>query len=87
MIGRLSEEIGRLVDTFAKEVELVRTIPGVEHGIGEMLLGEIGADMSRFPSGAHLASWADMCPGNHELAGQHKSGKPRNGSKWLRAPW
>ena len=85
MIGRLSEEVGRLVDPFAKEVELLRTIPGVEQRSAEMLLGEIGADMSRFPSAAHLASWAGMCPGNHESAGKHKSGKTRKGSKWLRA--
>jgi hypothetical protein len=40
--------------------------------------------MSRFPSDRHLASWAGMCPGNHESAGKHKSGKTRKGNRWLR---
>lgn len=41
--------------------------------------------MSRFPSDRHLASWAGLCPGNHESAGKHKSGKTRRGNRWLRA--
>ena len=83
-IGRLSDEIGRLIDPFAAKVELLRTIPGVDQRSAEVILAEVGADMSRFPSAQHLASWAGMCPGNNESAGKHKSGKTRKGSKWLR---
>ncbi|MDB5114412.1 MAG: transposase [Chloroflexi bacterium] len=84
MIERLSEEIGRLIAPFGSAVELLRTIPGVDHRTAESLLSEIGADMSRFASAAHLASWAGMCPGNNESGGKHRSGRTRKGSKWLR---
>ena len=48
-------------------------------------MAEIGTDMERFPTADHLASWAGMCPGNHQSAGQQRSGKTRKGSPWLRA--
>ncbi len=49
----------------------------------EGIIAEIGVDMSRFGSAERLASWAGMCPGNHESAGKQRSGKTRKGSKWL----
>jgi transposase len=60
------------------------TIPGVDRRTAEVLVAEIGTAMEQFPSAAHLASWAGMCPGNHESAGKRTSGKTRRGSKWLR---
>jgi transposase len=61
------------------------TIPGVGRITAEGLLAELGTDMTRFPSAAHLASWAGLCPGNNESAGKRRSGKTRKGSPWLRA--
>jgi len=84
MIGEISERIGRQIAPFVEAVDRLKTIPGVDRRTAEVMVAEIGTDMSRFPTAGHLASWAGMCPGNNESAGKHKSGKTRKGSKWLR---
>jgi len=84
-IEELSDEIDRVIAPFGAEVELLGTIPGVDRRIAECLVAEIGVDMTRFGSSARLASWAGMCPGNHESGGKRRSGKARKGSKWLAA--
>ncbi len=84
-IGRLSVEVDRLIAPFAAEVALLDTIPGVDRRIAECLVAEIGVDMARFSTSGRLASWAGMCPGNHESGGKRKSGRARKGSKWLAA--
>ncbi|MBO0791297.1 MAG: IS110 family transposase [Ktedonobacteraceae bacterium] len=65
-------------------VVLLDSIPGINQRAAEGILAEIGLDMSRFPTPAHLSSWAGMCPGNHESAGKRLSGRTRKGSPWLR---
>jgi transposase len=60
-------------------------IPGVGPRTAEVMVAEIGTDMTRFRTSAHLASWAGLCPGNHESAGKRLSGRTRKGSPWLRA--
>jgi transposase len=84
-IARLSARIEELVAPFSTELELLRTIPGVERRTAESLIAEIGVDMRQFPTAAHLASWAGICPGNHESGGKQRSGKTRKGSQWLRS--
>jgi transposase len=64
-------------------VALLVTIPGVAERSAQNILAEIGTDMSVFPTDKHLASWAGQCPGNHQSAGKQRSGRTRNGSKWL----
>jgi transposase len=81
----LSAEITPRLAPFEEEIALLDTIPGVGRETAEALLAEIGTDMRQFPSAAHLASWAGVCPGNHESAGKRKSSKTRKGSRWLRA--
>ena len=75
----------RLIAPFAGEVELLDTITGVDRRAAEYIIAEIGVDMARFGNSARLASWAGRCPGHHESAGKHKSGRSRPGSKWLAA--
>jgi len=83
-IATLSAQIEELTRPFSREIELLDTIPGIDRRAAEMLLAEIGPDMSQFPTDAHLASWGGMCPGQHESAGKQRSSKTRKGSKWLR---
>jgi transposase len=83
-IARLEEEIDKQIRPFEQAVALWQTIPGVDHVTACNLVAEIGVDMRQFPSAQHLASWSALCPGNHESAGKRKSGKTRDGNKWLR---
>ena len=83
-IATLSAQIEELTRPFSREIELLDSIPGVDKRAAEMLLAEIGPDMSRFPTDAHLASWGGMCPGQRESAGKTHSAATRKGSKWLR---
>jgi transposase len=87
----LDEQIQRLGDAIKEQlgpfglagVQLASTIPGVARRTAEVLVAEIGTDMSVFPSARHLASWAGRCPGNDQSAGKRRSGRTRKGSKWL----
>lgn len=68
---------------FDGAVRLLCSIDGIQARTAELLIGEFGTDMSRFPSDAHFASWAAQCPGNNQSAGKRRSGKTRKGPKWL----
>jgi len=71
-------------DDAAQVVALLDTIPGIAEGTAQLLVAEIGTDMSRFPSAAALAAWAGLAPGNNESAGRQRSGRTRKGNVWLR---
>ena len=83
-ITRMEAEIDKHIRPFEQAVALWETIPGVEHVTACNLVAEIGVDMNQFQTAQHLASWAALCPGNHESAGKRKSGKTRDGNRWLR---
>ena len=85
LIGQVDAELEERLRPFARALALLDTIPGVGRRTAEIIVGEIGPDMGRFPSAKHLASWAGMCPGNHQSAGKRTSGRTRKGSKWLRS--
>jgi transposase len=83
-IDKLGERIGAVMAPFRDQLTLLDTVPGVSLRVAEIVLAETGGDMSRFPTAGHLASWAGVCPGNHESGGRRKSGKTTKGNRWLR---
>jgi transposase len=83
-IARLSEEIALRMQPFSGAVTLLVEIPGINRITADVIVAETGADMSRFPSPGHLASWAGLAPGNHESAGKRRRVGTRPGSRWLR---
>lgn len=84
-ISTLSAEVGERMRPFGLAVALADSIPGIAQRTAEAILAETGTDMSRFPSSAHLASWARVCPGNDESAGKKRSGATGPGNTWLRS--
>ena len=84
MIDGLDQRIEQVMGPFAQHLALLRTIPGIGDRAAQILISEIGVDMSRFPTAAHLASWAGLCPGNNESAGRRKSGRTRKGNGEVR---
>jgi transposase len=84
-IERVSGEIAERMQPVEEAVVLLDTIPGVGRRTAEAVLAEIGSEMGRFPTAAHLAAWAGLAPGNNESAGKRRRGQTRKGSPWLRA--
>ncbi len=79
----VDEAIGVACQPWAHQIELLQTIPGVGERIAQVIVAETGADMSRFPSAAHLASWAGLAPGVYQSAGRTRPSGSRHGNKWL----
>jgi transposase len=83
-MATLSTRIEQVMAPFRDQLTRLEGVPGISHRIAEVLIAETSGDMSRFPTAGHLASWAGVCPGNHESGGRRKSGKTTNGNRWLR---
>jgi transposase len=83
-ITRLEAEIDKQIRPFEPAAALWQTMPGVDRVTACNMVAELGVDMNPFPTAPHLASWSALCPGNHESAGKRKSGRTRDGNKWLR---
>jgi transposase len=84
-IAELDAQIaGRVAADYQPAARLLREVPGIDRAAAEVIIAETGADMSRFPSPAHLAAWAGLCPGNHESAGKRRTVATRPGNPWLR---
>jgi transposase len=78
------EDIGRQQPELLQAMARWDTIPGIDRVAGWALLAEVGHNMAQFPTAEQLASWASLCPGNHESAGKRLGGTTRKGSPWLR---
>jgi transposase len=83
-IGAIDREVEANLTPFRTAVELISTIPGVSKLSAEVIVSEIGLDMSRFPTVGHLLSWAGLCPRNDESAGKRRSSRLRKGAQWLK---
>jgi transposase len=83
-IGEIDEEVTERIDPFRTAVALLTTIPGISELSARIMTAEIGTDMSRFATAAHLVSWAGLCPRNDESAGKRRSNRMRKGAPWLK---
>ena len=83
------KEMDNLIDEYMKGYEKskkkLEKMPGLGKRSAEIILAEIGQDMTRFPTSGHICSWAGVCPGNNESAGKRRSGKTRKGNKILKS--
>jgi transposase len=83
-IARIDKEVDANVEPFRVAVEMLTTIPGVSSLAAEVMVSEIGIDMSRFKTDGHLISWAGLCPKNDESAGKRRSTRMKKGAPWLK---
>lgn len=83
-IALLDREIAERMRPFEEDLALLDTVTGIGQRNAQDILAETGNDMNRFPTEAHISSWAGMAPGNNESAGKRKSGRTRKGNKFLR---
>lgn len=84
-ISRVSAQIAERLRPFEDIMERLATLPGIARRTAEIVVAEIGTDVTAFPSAGHLASWAGLCPGQDESAGKRRSGRTRKGNAWLRS--
>src|SRR3712207_4325877 len=82
-LAELDAVIAAACQPWAHQLQLLQTIPGVGPKVAQVILAETGGDMSRFPSSAHLASWAGLAPGIFESAGKRHQPEAQHGNKWL----
>ena len=76
--------IAQQLTPYQQQLDLLMTLPGIDHGAARAILIELGPDMQVFPSSRHCAAWAGLCPGNNESAGKRRQGRTRKGNPFLR---
>jgi transposase len=83
-IARIDAEVSANVEPFRLAIELLKAIPGFSPLAAQVVIAEIGIDMSRFPSAEHLVSWAGLCPRNDQSAGKRRTTRMKKGAPWLK---
>jgi len=83
-LRELEARVGEHLDPFRKNVVILTTMPGISETAASVIVSEIGYDMARFPTAAHLISWAGLCPRSDESAGKRRSSRIRHGAPWLK---
>jgi transposase len=83
-IARIDKEVDAQIEPFRTAVERLSSIPGVSSLSAEVIVSEVGLDMSRFPTVGHFISWAGLCPKNDQSAGKRRSTRMRKGAPWLK---
>lgn len=85
MIAEIDDEVAALLEPFRRQVELLDTIPGIDIQTAQVLIAEIGVDMTKFHTAAHLVAWACLSPRNDESAGKKRNTRIGKGGQWLKA--
>jgi transposase len=83
-IAEIDQQVEADFTPFRTAVKQLSSTPGVKALAAQVIVSEIGIDMSRFPSDGHLVSWAGICPRNDESAGKRRSNRLRKGAPWLK---
>jgi transposase len=83
-LAELEAAVGKALTPIRHQARLLMTMPGISDTVAHVIVAEIGIDMTRFPSAAHLVSWAGLCPRNDESAGKRRSTRARHGAPWLK---
>jgi len=83
-IAEVETRIEEMTQSLVTEIERLDAIPGLDRRVAEVVLAEVGPDMSPFPTHRHMAAWAGMCPGNEESAGKRRKRRITPGNHWLK---
>lgn len=83
-LKEVDASVGKALEPIRQSARLLTTMPGVSDVVAHVILAEIGVDMTRFPTAAHLVSWAGLCPRSDESAGKRRSTRVRKGAPWLK---
>jgi transposase len=83
-IADIDTTVGKALASVHESARLLSTMPGISDVTAHVIVAEIGVDMTRFASDAHLRSWAGFCPRNDESAGKRRSTRVRKGAPWLK---